>query len=120
MNLNDLQPFIEQFAKKLNVTMPDDILRTIEHPIETGAGGGMVQLTVDTKGNFTELKIDPLLLEKENVHHLEQLLMAAFNDGATRFGEAVRKKALEDITSTMREGIDLEEVMQNVMKPNNP
>jgi DNA-binding YbaB/EbfC family protein len=47
----------------------------------TGAsGGGMVNVTINGKGEFTKLKIDPSMVNKDEVDILEDLIIAAFND----------------------------------------
>jgi nucleoid-associated protein EbfC len=44
------------------------------------AGGGMVQLTLNGKGDLKKIKIDEALLDPEEVEVLEDLVVAAFND----------------------------------------
>jgi DNA-binding YbaB/EbfC family protein len=44
------------------------------------AGGGMVQLTLNGKGDLKKIKIDKTLLDPEEIEVLEDLIVAAFND----------------------------------------
>ena len=44
------------------------------------AGAGMVQLTLNGKGDLKKIKIDKSLLDPEEVEVLEDLIVAAFND----------------------------------------
>jgi DNA-binding YbaB/EbfC family protein len=44
------------------------------------AGGGMVQLTLNGKGEVKSVKIDKAVIDPQEVEVLEDLLMAAFND----------------------------------------
>jgi DNA-binding YbaB/EbfC family protein len=44
------------------------------------AGAGMVQLTLNGKGDLKKLRIDPALLDPKEVEVLEDLIIAAFND----------------------------------------
>ncbi|HEX6441190.1 MAG TPA: YbaB/EbfC family nucleoid-associated protein [Stellaceae bacterium] len=44
------------------------------------AGGGMIQLTLNGKGDLKKLKIDKSLLAADEVEVLEDLIVAAFND----------------------------------------
>jgi DNA-binding YbaB/EbfC family protein len=53
-------------------------LETIE--MTGGAGGGMIELTLNGKGDLKKLKIDPALLDPKEVEVLEDLIIAAFND----------------------------------------
>ena len=48
------------------------------------AGGGMVQLTLNGKGDLKKIKIDKSLLDPEEVEVLEDLIVAAFNDARQR------------------------------------
>jgi len=51
----------------------------------TGAsGGGMVQLTLNGKGDLKKIKIDKTLLAPEEVEVLEDLIVAAFNDARVK------------------------------------
>ena len=49
------------------------------------AGGGMVRLTLNGKGDLKKIKIDKALLDPEEVEVLEDLIVAAFNDARRRF-----------------------------------
>jgi len=44
------------------------------------AGGGMVALTLNGKGDLKKIKLDKALLDPDEVEVLEDLLLAAFND----------------------------------------
>ena len=44
------------------------------------AGGGMVTVTVNGKGEMRRIKIEPRLLEPKEAEILEDLIVAAFND----------------------------------------
>lgn len=48
------------------------------------AGGGMVQLTLNGKGDLKKINIDKALLVPEEVEVLEDLIVAAFNDARTK------------------------------------
>jgi nucleoid-associated protein EbfC len=44
------------------------------------SGGGMVQLTLNGKGDLKKLKLDKALADPAEVEVLEDLIIAAFND----------------------------------------
>ena len=44
------------------------------------AGGGMIQLTLNGKGDMRKITIDKALLDPQEVEVLEDLIVAAFND----------------------------------------
>jgi nucleoid-associated protein EbfC len=48
------------------------------------AGAGMVQLTLNGKGDLKKIKIDKGLLDPEEVEVLEDLIVAAFNDARAK------------------------------------
>lgn len=48
------------------------------------AGGGMVQVTINGKGEARQVKIDPSLADPEEIEVLEDLVVAAFNDAKAK------------------------------------
>ena len=48
------------------------------------AGGGMVQLTLNGKGDVKRVKIDKVVVDPAEVEVLEDLLVAAFNDARAK------------------------------------
>lgn len=62
----------------------------------TGAsGGGMVQVTLSGKGDVRKLKIDPSLVDPEDVEVLEDLIVAACNDAKAKLETHVAEKMAE-------------------------
>lgn len=49
--------------------------------VDGSAGGGMVQVTVNGQLALTRIKIDPSVINSEEREMLEDLIMAAINDG---------------------------------------
>ena len=49
--------------------------------VDGSAGGGMVQVTVNGQLALTAIKIDPTVINSEEKEMLEDLVMAAINDG---------------------------------------
>jgi DNA-binding YbaB/EbfC family protein len=50
------------------------------------AGGGMVQVTVNGKGDVKRVKIDRSVVAPDEVEVLEDLILAAFNDARGKVG----------------------------------
>jgi hypothetical protein len=48
------------------------------------AGGGMVQVTLNGKGEMRRVKIDPVLVDPKEVEVLEDLILAAANDAKAK------------------------------------
>jgi DNA-binding YbaB/EbfC family protein len=57
--------------------------------IEGSAGGGMVQVTVNGQLALTSIKIDPTVINSEEKDMLEDLVMAAVNDGMRKARDMV-------------------------------
>ena len=57
--------------------------------VEGSAGGGMVQVTVNGQFNLTAVKIEPSVVNPEEKGMLEDLIMAAVNDGMRKAREMV-------------------------------
>lgn len=66
--------------------------------LETSAGGGAVKVKVNGKKEVVSLNIDKDIIDPEDVEMLEDLVMAAVNEGIRQIEEA-SSKAMEDITS---------------------
>ena len=52
--------------------------------IEGQAGGGLVKVTLNGKGEMRRLKIDPSLAQPSEVEVMEDLIIAAFNDAKNK------------------------------------
>ncbi len=74
--------------------------------LETSAGGGAVKVKVNGKKKVVSLNIDKDIVDPEDVEMLEDLVMAAVNEGIRQIEEA-SSKAMEDITS----GIEISGMM---------
>jgi len=51
-----------------------------EERIEAASGGGMVKAVVSGKGDLVEVKIDPQVVDPEDVEMLEDLVMSAVRE----------------------------------------
>ncbi len=60
--------------------------------IESTSGGGMVSVTMDGQKALLGLKIDPQVVNKDDVEMLQDLVLAAVNDAARKVDEAVQEK----------------------------
>lgn len=71
-------------------------LRDME--IEGQAGGGMVKAVLNGKGEMRALKIDPAIVDKDDVGVLEDLIVAAVNDARVR-ADAVSQEKMSALTA---------------------
>ena len=75
-NLGQLMKQAQQMQQKMAELQAQ--LETLEM---TGmAGGGMVQVTLNGKGDLKKLKIDKSVLDPDDAEVVEDLIVAAFND----------------------------------------
>lgn len=82
MNGN-LQKMMKQ-AQKLQRQMLEAQEALADERVEATSGGGMVKVVADGQQNVLEIKIDPQVVDPEDVEMLEDLVLAAV-------GEALRK-----------------------------
>jgi DNA-binding YbaB/EbfC family protein len=66
--------------------------------IEGKAGGGMVTVVLDGKGQMTGIKIDPSMFKEDDVEILEDLIVAAHKDAKDK-GEAQAQEKMASITA---------------------
>ncbi len=65
------------------------------------SGGGLVSVTLNGKGNMKSLKIDPSLFNGDDAEMVEDLIVAAFNDGK-RKTEEYSQNEMAKITGGMQ------------------
>jgi len=87
-------------AQKLQSKMADMQAKLAETELSGAAGGGMVNVTVNGKGEMRSIKIDPSLADPAEIEVLEDLIVAAFNDAKTRL-EAYLQEEMGKMTGGM-------------------
>ena len=65
------------------------------------SGGGMVQVTLSGKGDARRMKVDPSLLDPDDVEVLEDLVVAAINDAKAKV-EAVMAEKMSEVTGGLQ------------------
>lgn len=55
---------------------------------EGAAGGGMVKVTLNGKGNLMKLSVDKSLIDPNEAEVMEDLIIAAFNDAKKKVDES--------------------------------
>lgn len=65
------------------------------------AGGGLVQVTMNGKGELRNLTIEPSLVDPDDVEVLEDLIVAAANDAKAKV-EAYVQQQMQEITGGMQ------------------
>jgi hypothetical protein len=87
-NAMDLQKMLKS-AKEMQDRLQREMaaLRT-----EGSSGGGMVIVVLDGHKALQSIRIDPEVAGREDVEMLQDLIVAAFNDGAAKVDEALAEK----------------------------
>ena len=60
--------------------------------IEATSGGGMVKAEMDGQKQLRSLKIDPEVVNKDDVEMLQDLVLAAVNEAGRKVDEAIQEK----------------------------
>ncbi|RKX71762.1 YbaB/EbfC family nucleoid-associated protein [candidate division WOR-3 bacterium] len=65
--------------------------------VEGSAGGGMVRVKMNGNFDLIEVKVDPTVVDKEEIEMLEDLILAAVNDARRKAAEAARQAITRSI-----------------------
>jgi nucleoid-associated protein EbfC len=71
-------------AQKLQSRMAEMQAKLDTIEVAGAAGGGMVTVTLNGKGEMRKVKIDPSLVDPAEIEILEDLVVAAFNDAKVK------------------------------------
>jgi DNA-binding YbaB/EbfC family protein len=69
--------------------------RLAEEEVTGASGGGMVTVTLNGKGVLRGVKLDPSLVDPDDVEMLEDLIAAAFNDARAKVDALVAERMSE-------------------------
>ena len=89
-----------QMGQKMQARMTELQTELEKKTVESTSGGGMVKVTADAKGRVRELKIDPTVVDPDDVEMLEDLVLAAVSDAQTR-AEKVYAEEMKKVTGGM-------------------
>ena len=89
-------------AQKLQSRMADMQAKLADIEVAGAAGGGMVSVTLNGKGEMRKVKIDRALIDPDEVEILEDLIVAAFNDAKVKVEAHVQEEM-----SKLTGGLDL-------------
>jgi len=88
MNMNKLMKQAQQMQAKMKKMQEEMEDRTKE----ATAGGGVVKVVVNGKQELVDLEIDPEAVDPEDVEMLEELILAAVNEGMREMQEEVNSE----------------------------
>ena len=88
---NQMQNLMKQ-AQKMQEEMEKAQAEREEMEIEGTAGGGLVKVTMNAKKTVTAIEINPDAVDTEDMTMLEDLIIAALNDGYDKADEVYAQK----------------------------
>ncbi len=91
--------FLRQ-AEKLQMELKKTQEELAERTVEASAGGGMVTVVANGKQEIVSIKIDPEVVNRDDVEMLEDLIVAAVNEARGRAQELMMTE-LAKITGGM-------------------
>jgi DNA-binding YbaB/EbfC family protein len=74
-------------AQKLQEQIQKIQEEVAEKTVEASSGGGMVTVVTDGKQDMVSIKIDPEVVNKDDIEMLEDLIVAAVNEARKRSQE---------------------------------
>jgi DNA-binding YbaB/EbfC family protein len=87
-NMGQLLKQAQQFQAKM-AKMQEEVG---ERTVEVSSGGGMVTVVVNGKQELVSIRIDPEVIDREDPEMLQDLVMAAVNDGLTKAKNMVNEE----------------------------
>lgn len=87
-NMSNLMKQAQQIQSKMAKLQEELENRTLE----ASAGGGMVTVVVNGRQEVLSIKIDPEVVDAEDVEMLQDLVLAAVNDGLARAKDMVNEE----------------------------
>lgn len=100
MAFGDLMGMMKQ-AKELQSQMEAMQAEVAAMEVSGGAGGGLVTVTMNGKGEMRNIKIDPSLMKPEEAEIVEDLIVAAVNDARTK-AEALLADKMREMTGGLQ------------------
>jgi DNA-binding YbaB/EbfC family protein len=87
-NIMDLQKMLKS-AKDMQDKLQKEMA---EMRVEGTSGGGMVTVLLDGQKHLLSIRIEPEVVNKDEVDMLQDLTVAAFNDATAKVDEALSRK----------------------------
>ncbi len=87
-NMGNLMKQAQQFQTKMAKLQEELGQKTVE----ASSGGGMVTVVVNGQQEIVSIRIDPEVIDPDDVDMLQDLILAAVNDGLTRAKNMVNEE----------------------------
>lgn len=96
MNIQKLMKQAQQAQAKMATLQDELALETVE----ASAGGGMVKVVMSGTSDLRSIKIDPAAVDADDMEMLEDMIVAAVNEGSRMAGELANTR-MQAITGGM-------------------
>ena len=96
---SNMQSMIKQ-AQKMQEEMAEKQAELEEREYDVAAGGGVVNVKINGKKEILSVKIDPEVVDPDDVETLEDLIVAAVNEAIKKV-EAISADEMQKITGSM-------------------
>ncbi|KAA5605801.1 YbaB/EbfC family nucleoid-associated protein [Roseospira marina] len=96
-NLGNLMKQAQDMQKKMGEMQA----KMQEMEISGSAGGGMVEVIINGKGEMRRLTIDKSIVDPEDKEMIEDLVVAAFNDAKAKAEQAMQEQ-MQEITGGLK------------------
>lgn len=94
--MKNMQKMMKQ-VQKMQADMAQVQESLAEETVEASSGGGVVTVKVNGHQEVQEIKIDPAAIDPEDVEMLEDLVLAAVNEGL-RKSQEMAQEAMAKVT----------------------
>ena len=95
----NMQSMLKQ-AQKMQEDMAAMQAELEERVYDISAGGGVINVKINGKKEFLSVKIDPEVVDPDDVETLEDLITAAVNEAVKKV-EAISSEEMQRITGSM-------------------
>ncbi len=98
--MSNLVQMLKQ-AQQMQARMAEMQAKLAEIEVTGSSGGGMVQVTLNGKGEVKKLKLDKSAVDPNETEVLEDLILAAFNDAKAR-ADRLATEEMEKLTGGLK------------------
>jgi len=91
MGFGNMSKMLKQ-AQKIQQEMAKLQEELKERTVDASAGGGVVEVTVNGKQELLAIKINPEVVDPEDIEMLQDLILAAVNEGLRKSQEMVAEE----------------------------
>lgn len=95
----NIQKMLQQ-AQRMQAKLAEKQAELSQKTIEASAGGGKVTVTANGAGDVLSIKIDPSVVDPEDVEMLEDLVLAGVKQ-AIEDGRAMAAEEMKEVTGGM-------------------